>query len=190
MRCSRLVTALAANVVVGFAHPCAVLAETLEAALVLAYRNNPQISAQRALVRATDEGVSSALSGYRPRVSATASIAAQTNRVVTRSGPTLLPIPERDTVQGGGTTPRGFGATMTQTLFNGFQTANRTRQAESQVMAARETLRGTEQTVLLSAVTAYMNLLRDAGLLELQRTMSAFLKNNCGKPDSGWKLAM
>jgi hypothetical protein len=31
---------------------------------------------------------------------------------------------------------RQFGATATQTLFNGFQTANRTRQAESQVAAA------------------------------------------------------
>jgi len=60
--------------------------------------------------------------------------------------------------------------TATQTLFNGFQTGNRTRQAESQVFAARETLRSTEQTVLLSAVTAYMNLLRDAAVLELQRS--------------------
>jgi outer membrane protein len=59
--------------------------------------------------------------------------------------------------------------TGTQTLLNGFQTANRTRQAESQVSAARETLRLTEHTVLLSAVTAYMNLIRDAAILELQR---------------------
>jgi outer membrane protein len=73
-------------------------------------------------------------------------------------------------VQSGGTTPRGFGATLTQTLFNGFQTANRTRQAESQVLAARETLRAAEQTVLLAAVTAYMNLLRDAALQDLLRS--------------------
>ena len=54
-------------------------------------------------------------------------------------------------------------------MFNGFQTGNRTRQAESQVFAARETLRSTEQTVLLSAATAYMNLLRDTAILDLQR---------------------
>ena len=59
---------------------------------------------------------------------------------------------------------------MTQNLLNGFQTANRTRLAESQVFAARETLRTIEQTVLLNAATAYMNLLRDAGILELQRS--------------------
>ena len=58
--------------------------------------------------------------------------------------------------------PRIVGANATYTLFNGFQTANRTRQAESQVMGARETLRVTEQQVLLDAATAYMNLLRDS----------------------------
>ena len=64
---------------------------------------------------------------------------------------------------------RGFGATATETLFNGFQTANKTRQAESQVMGARETLRVTEQQVLLDAATAYMNLLRDEAILDLNR---------------------
>jgi outer membrane protein TolC len=60
--------------------------------------------------------------------------------------------------------PRGnFGATATQTLFNGFQTANGARRAERQVAGARETLRVTEQQVLLDAATSYMNLLRDQG---------------------------
>ena len=72
--------------------------------------------------------------------------------------------------QSGVNTPHGVGATVTQNLLNGFQTANRTRLAESQVFAARETLRNIEQTVLLNATTAYMNLLRDAGILELQRS--------------------
>ena len=64
---------------------------------------------------------------------------------------------------------RGFGATATETLYNGLQTANRTRQAESQVMGARETLRVTEQQVLLDAATSYMNLLRDQAILDLNR---------------------
>jgi len=54
-------------------------------------------------------------------------------------------------------------------LFNGFQTANRTRQAESQVAGARETLRVTEQQVLLDAATSFMNLLRDQAILDLNR---------------------
>ena len=57
-----------------------------------------------------------------------------------------------------------------QTLFNGFQTGNRTRAAESQVSAARETLRVIEQTVLLDAATAYMNVLQTTAILEVQRS--------------------
>jgi outer membrane protein len=60
--------------------------------------------------------------------------------------------------------------TASQTLYNGNQTANKTRQAESQVMGARETLRVTEQQVLLDAATAYMDLLRDEATLDLQRS--------------------
>ena len=43
-------------------------AETLESALAQAYRNNPTLNAQRAALRATDEGVPQALAGYRPRI--------------------------------------------------------------------------------------------------------------------------
>ncbi len=71
--------------------------------------------------------------------------------------------------QHGYNAPFGTGATISQTLYNGFQTANKTRQAEAQVLAARATLRVTEQTVLLNAVIAYMNLLRDTAILDLQR---------------------
>ena len=52
--------------------PTPALADTIEAALVRAYQNNPQLNAQRASVRATDENVPQALSGYRPRVAITA----------------------------------------------------------------------------------------------------------------------
>jgi outer membrane protein len=44
------------------------LADTMGAALVRAYQNNPQLNAQRAQVRSTDENVPQALSGYRPKV--------------------------------------------------------------------------------------------------------------------------
>ncbi|HZP68926.1 MAG TPA: TolC family outer membrane protein [Pseudolabrys sp.] len=149
-------------------------ADTLEGALVKAYQNNPSLNAQRASVRATDEGVPQALAGYRPRVTATGTIGQQYWNTTTRSTfkepftPTSTN-PDPYTTLVGGMTPYSGGITATQTLFNGFQTANRTRQAESQVQSARETLRVTEQTVLLSAVTAYMNLLRDTAILDLQR---------------------
>jgi outer membrane protein len=141
-------------------------ADTLEWALVQAYQNNPSLNAQRATLRATDENVPQALSGYRPKLSVTAN-----GGYNYENATSIFPL-------GGFLTTtqfaqnfysRSVGATGTYTLFNGMQTANRTRQAESQVEGARETLRVTEQQVLLDAATAYMNLLRDGAVLDLQR---------------------
>lgn len=137
-------------------------ADTLPGALAQAYRTNPQLNAQRAIVRATDENVPSALSGYRPNISATATLGRQFTRTEQESG-------GQSVVVKGDTTPHGVGITGTQTLFNGYQTGNRVRQAEGQVSAARETLRLIEQNVLLNGATAYMNLLRDSAILDLQR---------------------
>src|ERR1700730_6670409 len=53
--------------------PSGANAETIEQALARAYQNNPQLNAQRAIVRQTDESVAQALSGYRPTLSANAS---------------------------------------------------------------------------------------------------------------------
>jgi outer membrane protein len=146
--------------------PLGAAADTLPWALIQAYQNNPQITAQRAAVRATDESVPTALSGYRPRLSGTAAVTEQYLDITTRGSTPGSP----NTNQKGAVTVYSYGTTLTQTLFNGFQTANRTRQAESQVSAARETLRLTEQNVLLAAATAYMNLLRDTAILDLQRS--------------------
>jgi outer membrane protein len=145
-----------------------VQAQTLDQALVEAYKNNPTLNAQRAAVRATDEAVPQALAGYRPKVSATGTLGEQYSDTRSKTG----------TGSGTGTvystltgtySPASVGITATQTLFNGFQTANRTRQAEAQVLAARENLRNAEQSTLLSAATAYMNLLRDTAILNLQK---------------------
>jgi outer membrane protein len=142
-------------------------ADTLEWALVLAYQNNPSLSAQRAALRATDENVPQALSGYRPKLSVTASggfnYFDQVNKTVNQQHQAIY------SSLGSDLPTRQFGATATQTLYNGFQTANRTRQAESGVAGARETLRLTEQQVLLDAATAYMNLIRDQAILDLNR---------------------
>jgi len=150
-----------------------VSAQTLPASLVHAYQNNPQLNAQRAQVRSTDESVPQALSGYRPRVSVTAG--ASQNYTSTDTRPTNT-VGHRTIVGGipntlsGDFTPYSVGATGTQTLFNGFQTANRTRLAEGQVSSAREALRVMEQTVLLSAATTYMDLLRDTAIADVQRS--------------------
>ena len=136
--------------------------------MVRAYQNNPQLNAQRAQVRSTDENVPQALSGYRPKVAITASAGYQYTDTNTTSGSTPNQIVRTEIH--GTNAPRSVGATVSQTLFNGQQTANRTRAAESQVSSAREGLRVLEQTVLLSAATIYMDYLRDAAIVEVQRS--------------------
>ena len=145
-----------------------VLADTIEAALVRAYQNNPQLNAQRAQVRITDENVPQALSGYRPKVAVTASAGYQYTDTLSTQGGTPTQLVK--TNLHGANPPRSVGATITQTLFNGQQTANRTRAAEGQVSGAREALRALEQTVLLSAATTYMDYLRDAAIVEVQKS--------------------
>jgi outer membrane protein len=153
------------------------MGETIASALVKAYQNSPQLNAQRANVRSIDEAVPQALSGYRPRVAITGTVGEQFIDSTTKTTG-AIPSPTgvgaaKQTVTYTGTsattTPWSYGATAQQTLFNGFQTANRTRAAESQVSSAREGLRIIEQTVLLTAATTYMDVLRDTANLDVQR---------------------
>jgi outer membrane protein len=169
MRVVKSVTAAATAVLLmAYMGPSAALADTIEAALVRAYQTNPQLNAQRAQVRSTDENVPQALSGYRPKVALTATAGYQYTDVNTTAGgsPTAIVRTEIH----GTNAPRSAGLTVSQTLFNGQQTANKTRAAESQVSGAREALRVLEQTVLLAAATIYMDYLRDSAIVEVQKS--------------------
>lgn len=165
----KVVTATSAAVLLlALGGPVPALADTIEAALVRAYQNNPQLNAQRALVRSTDENVPQALSGYRPKVAVTASAGYQYTDTLSTSGGTPTQIVRTETH--GTNPPRSIGMTVTQTLFNGQQTANKTRAAESQVSGAREGLRVLEESVLLSAATIYMDYLRDSAIVEVNKS--------------------
>ena len=131
-----------------------------------AYQTNPQLNAERARQRATDENVPQALAGYRPQIIASLSAGLQAVR-------NLLP---DNMVQGATLKPWQIGVTVTQTLFNGFKTANSVRVAELQVQSGREALRNTGQGVLLDAVTAYSNVLANQSLVEAQRSNVEFLR--------------
>src|SRR5581483_3663055 len=112
----KVVTGAAASVLLWMlTSPAPALADTIEAALVRAYQNNPQLNAQRAQVRATDENVPQALSGYRPKASLTGSLGYQyTDTNVTQGGsPTQLVRTEIH----GTNPPRSVGLTVSQTLF-------------------------------------------------------------------------
>jgi outer membrane protein len=141
-------------------------AENLPDALAKAYQTNPQLNAERARQRATDEGVPQALAGYRPQIVASLTAGVQAVR-------NLLP---DNTIQSANLKPWTIGVTVTQTLFNGFKTANSVRVAELQVSSGREALRNVGQGVLLDAVTAYTNVLANQSLVAAQRANVAFLR--------------
>jgi outer membrane protein len=152
-----------------FAAPAA-RSEGLPEALAKAYQTNPQLNAERARQRATDENVPQALSGYRPQIIASLSAGLQAVR-------NLLP---DNTFQSASLKPWTIGVTVTQTLFNGFKTANSVRVAELQVSSGREALRNVGQGVLLDAVTTYTNVLANQSLVEAQRSNVAFLRETLG----------
>jgi len=175
MRRVKWITAAAATVLLmaGFG-PTATFADTIEAALVRAYQNNPQLNAQRAQVRSTDENVPQALSGYRPTVSLQGSLGYQYSDDLSTQGSTAAGLVRTDIH--GTDPPRSVALTVNQTLYNGQVTANTTRAAESQVSGAREALRVLEQTVLFNAATIYMDYLRDAAIVEVQRSNTRVLE--------------
>ncbi|MGA3304611.1 MAG: TolC family outer membrane protein [Stellaceae bacterium] len=135
-------------------------AETLEDALVETYNTNPQILAERANLRAVDEGVSQALGGWRPTVQFTAS-AGREKFEATPSTATVLSEGMAD--------PRTLNLVMTQPLYQGGQTVAKTAQAEDSVKAERAHLVATESTVLFSVISAYLDVMRDQSVVDLDK---------------------
>jgi outer membrane protein len=147
-------------------------AESMSGALALAYQGNPDLNQERAGVRAADETIPQATSVFRPQITATGSYGYSFLEIRTTPNANISSAINPAAAAGSSilTTSEGtVGLTISQTLFNGFRNINGVRQAESKVFAAREQLRLREETILLSAATAYMNVLRDTAILDLRR---------------------
>jgi len=140
-------------------------AETISGALASAYGYSPDLNQQRALTRSTDESVPAATAGWRPTVSATGS-----------AGETIQRSERPASTTNTRTFPRTAALTVTQTLYNGNRTANTVRRSESNVLQSREQLRQNEQNILASGAAAYMNVLRDTALLNLQENNVSVLQ--------------
>jgi outer membrane protein len=128
-------------------------AMTLQEALAAAYNNNPTLLAQRARLRESDEGVPQALSGWRPTVQFTGSAGVARNEITGNPERTL--------------TPRTLDLNVTQPLYSGGRTAAATSQAENTVRATRALTLATEQQIMLSAVTSYLDVVQNQAVLEL-----------------------
>ncbi len=154
---------LTATMVAASMVPMTVSAETILGAMAKAYENNPDLNAARAGLRATDEGVAIAKSGYRPTIAATATA----SRTSTEIGGLPISTQSNDA---------SVGVTFTQSLFDGFQTRNNVRAAEANVYGGQQSLLNTEMTILLSAAQIYANVVRDAQIVRVRRQNLEFLR--------------
>lgn len=142
----------------------AAAADTLTDAMSMAYQGNPNLLAARAQLRATDEAVPIALSGWRPTLTVNGNV--QNNRTENQ----ILSGGGVGNVVTGGTTKRfqqTAVAQFTQPVFRGFKTWAGTSQAKNQVFAQRARLQATEAQVLLQVASAYFDVLQYQAVVEL-----------------------
>ena len=156
------VAALAAAMACALTSPG--LAETLKEALGATYKFNPRLDAARATQRATDEEVPRALSGYRPSINGSADTSYQ-NTTTQPSAVGIAAGADRTTTE---LNPRGYTVGLVQPLFRGFRTVSAVNAAEATARAGWETLRIAEASVLLEAVTAYGDVVRDTAIVRLR----------------------
>jgi outer membrane protein len=135
--------------------PYASKAETLRDALRQAFQTNPTLNAQRANVFATNENLPRAQAGYKPKISAAGDVGYYRDSYKLGDG----------TRTDLNTVPRGMGLQVDQNVFDGFRTGNSIRQAEAQMGGADAILSVTEQSTLLDAAAAYMDVLTDKAIL-------------------------
>ncbi len=155
----RIIQLLAVTSVLALTAPAH--AETLSEALAKAYSTNPELSAARATLRATDELAPQALSNYRPGLSSSAAIS-RTNE-------------ENQAGVDDDYTSRSIALNLQQPLYRGGRTVAAVRQADSAIAAERARLRLTEQDILLSGIEAYLNVQRDIAVLDLNQNNEGVL---------------
>ncbi len=141
-------------------------AQTLSEALGYAYNNNPQLLAQRATLRATDEQVPQALSGWRPTVNFTGQAGFDRGALAESGGASVF----SSFVQ------RELDLRLTENVYNGGRTEALTKQAINTVEAARAQTLATETTVFQAVCQAFLDVVRDQTLVEVNRNNEAVLK--------------
>ena len=137
-------------------------AATIFEAMSDAYQHNPTLQGQRAYLRSVDENVAIAKSGYRPTVALNGSYSDAHIH--------------NDTYQTNDGYTKAVSAVLSQPIFNGFSTFNTVRAADKSVEAEQSNLYNIEQEILLAAGTAYLDVLRDESIVDLQKNNEKLLK--------------
>lgn len=137
-------------------------AETIFEAMSSAYNTNPTLHGERATSGATNEDAAAARSGFRPVIGVSAQYSDNHSK---RTG--------TNTVDGYSKTYQGY---VKQSLFNGFQTYNSVKAADNAAKAEIQNLYNVEQSVLLAASSAYLDVVRDEAIVKLQQNNEKLLK--------------
>ena len=163
MKHSLFITIASANLLLTGAMSSHAYAEDMQQALISAYNKNPQLQAERARVREIDENYVQAQAAGRLNISAAASV----GRVATQADTVLAP----GSISSFSTwaTPHNGQISLVQPLYQGGRVNGLKAQAKSGVLAARQALRSSEQTILLAAATAYLDVLRDEEAARIRR---------------------
>ncbi|MEL0155246.1 TolC family outer membrane protein [Sphingopyxis sp.] len=139
-------------------------AETLQGALAKAYENNPTLTAARAGQRANDENVPIQKASGLPSVGA--SVDYQENLI----------IPGNSFVSPGRVL--SAGSQLSVPIYQGGAVRNAVKAAEYRVEAGQSDLRATEASIFSQVVGAYMDVIRDQAIVQLNQKNVAVLKTN------------
>ncbi len=159
---------------------------TLAQALGIAYESNPQLTGERAHLRATDENVPTALAGWRPTIAVAAptNLGLEAGKIETRGGCLNLTsqtnplIPHGCTLAGKGEStetfknnisPQNSTLQVTQYLYRGGHTTAATHEAVNSVYAERARLIAEEEQVFTDTINAYVGVIEDRQLLKLDQ---------------------
>ena len=149
-----------------FVMTCTAHAESLFEALAYTYETNPTLEANRAYLRSVDERVGQAKAGWRPNLSAVGNAAYTDQRYKNYPGVDDFDY-DNDMYDA--------GLSLTQPIFSGFKTVSGVNYAETIVKQERENLKSTEQAVLLNSAVAYVDVITQRAVLELQKNQEQVL---------------
>lgn len=135
---------------------------TLDETLRHVYRENPTLEASRYGLEATREQYPQAMAGWHPNVNAETSV-------------TSTHIESGNFSAGDGATTKSASISLEQPIFRGFRTTSEVDGAERRIDAGEARLQGTAQDTFLRTVEAYMDVIRDRMLLDLQIKNAALL---------------
>lgn len=151
-------------------------AQDIFSVLADTYSSNPTLQSQRAYLRSVDENIAIAKSGYRPNISLQGSYRDGENKIKKGVG------------QGNDYNSLSGAAVVSQPVFSGFSTVNSVKATERAIKAAQNNLSNVEQNILLEASTAYLDVLQNRAIVDLQKNNEDLLLKKLEETQERFKV--